>query len=264
MTRWPKARTQHASVDTGVQEARDVDHEDAQAHSLVLVRHGESEWNRDGRFTGWTDIDLTAEGERQAREAGQMLARAHRQFDLAYTSVLKRSIRTLWLMLEELDQAWIPVVHDWRLNERHYGNLTGMHKAQAIEIYGEQAVLEWRRSYHGRPPPISVDERDRRYRRLLPREIPSAESLCDTEHRVGAFWIDTLVPAIASGNQIIVCGHGNGLRALVKILDGLSETEVMRLDIPNGIPLVYQFDADVRVANRFYVEEPARRESNIL
>ncbi|EGD06330.1 MULTISPECIES: 2,3-bisphosphoglycerate-dependent phosphoglycerate mutase [Burkholderia cepacia complex] len=244
--------------------SHDADHEGEPSHFLVLVRHGESEWNRDGRFTGWTDIDLTVAGEDQAREAGRILARDGWQFDLAYTSVLKRSIRTLWLMLEELDQTWIPVVHDWRLNERHYGCLTGMRKLEAVEIFGELAVQKWRRSYRGRPPPISATVEDRRYRRLLPDEIPRTESLCDTERRVSTCWRDTLAPAIKSGFRVIVCGHGNGLRALVKILDALSEADIMSLDIPNGMPLVYRFDLDMTVIDRFYIEALALRESNIL
>ncbi|WP_175787302.1 2,3-bisphosphoglycerate-dependent phosphoglycerate mutase [Burkholderia anthina] len=247
-----------------MESSRDAGRDDEPSLFLVLVRHGESEWNRDGRFTGWTDIGLTIGGEGQAREAGRMLARDRWQFDLAYTSVLKRSIRTLWLMLEELDQSWVPVVHDWRLNERHYGSLTGMRKTEAVERFGEQAVQHWRRSYHGRPPPMSVTMDDRRYRRLPPGEIPRAESLSDTERRVAAFWRDTLAPAIESGCRVIVCGHGNGLRALVKILDALSEADVMSLDIPNGMPLVYRFDLDMTVIDRFYIEEPAMRESNIL
>lgn len=238
-------------------------------YSLVLVRHGESEWNRVGRFTGWTDIDLTVEGELQARRAGQILAREGWQFDLAYTSMLKRSVRSQWLILDELDQMWIPVVHDWRLNERHYGDLTGKLKAEAIQTYGAQEVLHWRRSYRGIPPPIPVgDPRDvsgdRRYRHLLVDQVPRTESLLDTVTRVGEFWNVVARPAIRSGKRLIICGHGNGLRSLIKIIDGLSDYETSRLDVPNGMPLVYWFDHQMRPTCRRYLEEPVPGESNIL
>lgn len=236
---------------------------------LVLVRHGESEWNRDGRFTGWTDVDLTGEGEQQARRAGRMLSDQGWQFDLACTSLLKRTIRSQWLMLEELDQTWIPVWHDWRLNERHYGDLTGKSKAEAIGVYGEQQVLAWRRSYEERPPPIPPGDgrdvaTDRRYRHISPVRIPRNESLHDTVARIGECWRELIRPAIEAGNRLIVCGHGNGLRALVKILDGLSDDEIVQLDIPNGMPLVYWFDREMQPICRGYLEEPVERESNIL
>ncbi|WP_408585187.1 2,3-bisphosphoglycerate-dependent phosphoglycerate mutase [Paraburkholderia tropica] len=238
-------------------------------YALVLVRHGESEWNRDGRFTGWTDIDLTADGVLQARRAGEILAREGWQFDLAYTSMLKRSVRSQWLILEELDQAWIPVVHDWRLNERHYGDLTGKLKAEAIRTYGEQQVLQWRRSYHGLPPPIPVgDPRDvsgdRRYRHVPAGRIPRTESLHDTVARVAEFWNGVACPAIRSGQRLIICGHGNGLRSMIKLIDGLSDYETSQLDVPNGMPLVYWFDHQTQPTCRCYLEEPVPGESNIL
>lgn len=238
-------------------------------HPLVLVRHGESAWNRDGRFTGWMDVDLTVEGERQARRAGRMLARRGWRFDLACTSLLKRTIRSQWLMLEELDQMWIPVLHDWRLNERHYGDLTGKSKAEAIGMYGDRQVLAWRRSYEERPPPVAPGDvrdvsSDPRYRHVPADRIPHGESLRDTVARTDDCWRGLIRPAIEAGSRLIVCGHGNGLRALIKILDGLSDDAISQLDVPNGMPLVYRFDRRMQPIYRGYLEEPPAGESNIL
>ncbi|WP_322014181.1 2,3-bisphosphoglycerate-dependent phosphoglycerate mutase [Paraburkholderia sp. J12] len=237
--------------------------------SLVLVRHGESEWNRIGRFTGWMDVDLTQRGESQARGAGQLLAREGWQFDLAYTSMLKRSVRSQWLILEALDQTWVPVLQDWRLNERHYGDLTGKLKTEAIQTYGTQEILHWRRSYRGTPPPLPTgDPRDvsgdRRYRYLRAGQLPSTESLHDTVTRVREFWRAVACPAIRSGQRLIICGHGNSLRSLIQIIDGISDYETSQLDIPNGVPLVYWFDRQMRPTCRCYLEEPVSGESNIL
>jgi phosphoglycerate mutase, BPG-dependent, family 1 len=239
------------------------------AFSLVLVRHGESIWNREHRFTGWTDIDLTAQGEQQARRAGQMLRLEKWEFDLAFTSVLKRCIRSQWLMLEALDQTWLPVFTDWRLNERHYGELTGHTHAEVIAVHGAQRVLEWRRSFRARPLPLPMDDpRDptlsRRYTNVLSTRLPRTESLSDTTARVREFWEEMLKPSIRSGMRILVCAHGNSLRALVKVLDRVSDAEISHLDIPNGVPLVYWFDADVRPLGRCFLDLPHPAESNIL
>ncbi|MDN7799425.1 MULTISPECIES: 2,3-diphosphoglycerate-dependent phosphoglycerate mutase [Burkholderiaceae] len=239
------------------------------AFSLVVVRHGESVWNREHRFTGWTDIDLTAQGEQQARHAGEMLALEKWEFDLAFTSVLKRSIRSQWLMLEALDQTWLPVFTDWRLNERHYGDLTGHTHAEVIAAHGSQRVLEWRRSFRARPLPMPMDDpRDptlsRRYKNVLSTRLPRTESLSDTTMRVGEFWEEMLKPSIRSGMRILVCAHGNSLRALVKVLDSVPDAEIAHLDIPNGVPLIYWFDTDVRPLGRCFLDLPHPAESNIL
>lgn len=237
--------------------------------ALVLARHGESVWNIEQRFTGWTDIDLTAAGEQQARSAGQLLAAEGWEFDITFTSVLKRSIRSQWLMLEGLDQTWLPVFSDWRLNERHYGDLTGRTHSEVRALHGEERVLEWRRSFSSRPPPLaSGDPRDpsgdRRYAGTLRAELPRTESLCDTTLRVRQFWREMLVPSIRSGMRVLVCAHGNSLRALVKLLDKIPDAEIAHLDIPNGVPLVYRFDADLRPLGRRFLDLPHPTESNIL
>jgi 2,3-bisphosphoglycerate-dependent phosphoglycerate mutase len=213
---------------------------------LVLLRHGESVWNAENRFTGWTDVDLSESGIVQAREAGKKLLQDGFEFDLTFTSVLKRAIRTLWLVLEEMDQLWLPVSRSWRLNERHYGALQGLNKAETALQYGEQQVHLWRRSYLVPPPALEpTDERfpghDRRYRGLLPSEIPLTESLRNTEERFWPYWLGSILPKLAEGADVLVVAHGNSLRALVKNLDGISDQAVEDLNIPLGIPVVYDF-----------------------
>ena len=227
-------------------------------HKLVLVRHGESTWNKENRFTGWTDVDLSEKGVMEAHEAGQTLRKEGYVFDAAYTSVLKRAIRTLWIMLDELDQMWIPVYNSWRLNERHYGALQGLNKAEMAAKYGEQQVLVWRRSYDVPPPALEVsDERypgsDPRYRDMSKSEIPSCESLKDTVNRFLPYWHETLAPAIKSGKRLLVAAHGNSLRALVKYLDNVSEVDIVKLNIPTGIPLVYELSNDLKPIRHYYL-----------
>jgi len=218
--------------------------------NLVLLRHGESLWNAENRFTGWTDIDLSGQGCAQARNAGQILLRAGFAFDLTFTSVLKRAIRTLWLVLEEIDQLWLPVSRSWRLNERHYGALQGLNKAETAQRYGDRQVHLWRRSYLVAPPALQPeDERypghDRRYAHLPAAEIPLTESLRDTEHRLWPYWQTAILPMLTEGANVLVVAHGNSLRALVKNLDGISDQDVEDLNIPLGIPLVYEFSGAV-------------------
>jgi len=235
-------------------------------HKLVLVRHGESTWNKENRFTGWTDVDLSEKGVKEAHEAGQTLHKEDYLFDVAYTSVLKRAIRTLWIMLDELDQMWITVHHSWRLNERHYGALQGLNKSEMAAKYGEEQVLVWRRSYDVRPPALEQgDERypasDPRYRNLNKNDIPVCESLKDTVNRFLPYWHDTLAPAISSGKKVLVAAHGNSLRALVKYLDNVSETDIVKLNIPTGIPLVYELTEDLKSIRHYYLgdEEKIRK-----
>ena len=235
-------------------------------YKLVLLRHGESQWNLENRFTGWTDVDLTEAGIREARAAGELLRREGYAFDIAYTSVLKRAIRTLWLALDALDQMWLPVVHSWRLNERHYGNLQGLNKAETAAKYGEQQVLVWRRAYAIAPDPLPAgDPRsaagDPRYRHLKPEEIPATECLKDTVARVLPFWNDSIAPAISRGRRVIVAAHGNSLRALVKYLDGMSDDDIVGLNIPTARPLVYELDSGLKPIRSYYLgdaEEVAR------
>jgi 2,3-bisphosphoglycerate-dependent phosphoglycerate mutase len=235
-------------------------------YKLVLLRHGESQWNLENRFTGWTDVDLTEVGSREARAAGELLQREGYRFDIAYTSVLKRAIRTLWLALDALDQMWLPVVHSWRLNERHYGNLQGLNKAETAAKYGEQQVLVWRRAYAIAPDPLPAgDPRsaagDPRYRHLKPEEIPATECLQDTVARVLPFWNDSIAPAIRRGRRVLVAAHGNSLRALVKYLDGISDDDIVALNIPTARPLVYELDAGLKPVRSYYLgdaEEIAR------
>jgi 2,3-bisphosphoglycerate-dependent phosphoglycerate mutase len=227
-------------------------------YKIVLMRHGESTWNLDNRFTGWTDVDLTAKGEAEAKNAGKVLKDAGFSFDLAYTSVLKRAIRTLWLTMEEMDMVWLPVVNDWRLNERHYGALQGLDKAETAAKYGDAQVLEWRRSYDTPPPPLAPDDErtsthDPRYARLPASSIPLTECLKDTVARVVPAWIEEIAPAIRAGRQILVSAHGNSLRALIKMLDGISDTDIVGLNIPNGQPLVYELDADLKPIRHYYL-----------
>ena len=232
-------------------------------HKLVLVRHGESTWNKENRFTGWTDVDLSEKGLQEAHEAGQTLRKNGYIFDIAFTSVLKRAIRTLWIILDELEQMWIPVQNHWRLNERHYGALQGLNKAEMAAKYGEQQVLQWRRGYDVRPPAVEKsDERypssDLRYRALNQDEIPRCESLKDTVNRFLPYWHETIAPAIKSRKRVLVSAHGNSLRALVKHLDNVSETEITELNIPTGIPLVYELGDDLKPVNHYYLGDEER------
>jgi 2,3-bisphosphoglycerate-dependent phosphoglycerate mutase len=227
-------------------------------YKLVLIRHGESTWNLENRFTGWTDVDLTATGVAQAKQAGQLLKAAGYDFDLAYTSVLKRATRTLWHTLDEMDRTWLPVAHSWRLNERHYGALQGLNKLDMAKQYGDAQVLVWRRSYDTPPPALEpTDPRsergDVRYARLKPGEVPLTECLKDTVARVLPFWNESMAPAIKAGKRIVVAAHGNSIRALVKYLDNIGDDEIVGLNIPNGIPLVYELDADLKPIRHYYL-----------
>jgi 2,3-bisphosphoglycerate-dependent phosphoglycerate mutase len=230
-------------------------------HRLVLLRHGESTWNKENRFTGWTDVDLTEKGTEEARRAGQLLLEAGWTFDVAYTSVLKRAIRTCWLALDELDLLWIPMERDWRLNERHYGALQGLNKAETAAKHGEAQTKIWRRSYDIPPPPLSHDDprspsHDRRYAGLAPADLPATESLKDTIARFLPYWRQTIAPAIASGRRVLVTAHGNSLRALVKHLDGVSDEAIVDLNIPTGIPLVYELDSALVPERHYYLGDP--------
>jgi len=230
-------------------------------HKLVLLRHGESTWNQENRFTGWTDVDLSPRGVEEAAEAGRLLREGGYVFDLAYTSVLNRAIRTLGIVLHALDLLWIPVVKDWRLNERHYGALQGLNKAETAAKHGEAQTKIWRRSYDIPPPPLERDDerhpsRDPRYRALRPSELPLTESLKDTVARFLPYWHETIAPAIRSGKRVLIAAHGNSLRALVKYLDNVSEAEIVELNIPTGIPLVYELDADLRPIKSYYLGDP--------
>ncbi len=227
-------------------------------YKLVLIRHGESTWNLENRFTGWTDVDLTPTGVEQARKAGQLLKAEGWDFDVAYTSVLKRAIHTLWHVLDGMDRTWLPVVKDWRLNERHYGALQGLNKADMAKQYGDAQVLVWRRSYDTPPPALEpTDPRsersDRRYALLRPDQVPLTECLKDTVARVLPFWNEALAPAIKSGQRVVVAAHGNSIRALVKYLDGISDDDIVGLNIPNGIPLVYELDAELKPIRHYYL-----------
>ena len=224
---------------------------------VVLLRHGESVWNKENRFTGWTDVDLSDRGKEEALEAGRRLRTHGFSFDVAYTSVLKRAIRTLWLLLDEMDLMWIPVHRDWRLNERHYGALQGLNKADTAKEFGEAQVKLWRRSFDIRPPPQGEDDprharHDVRYRDLCPEDIPAAECLQDTLIRVLPCWHDRIAPAVCSGSRVLIVAHGNSLRALVKYLDNVSDADIVGLDIPTGIPLVYELDQDLKPVRHYY------------
>jgi len=227
-------------------------------HKLVLLRHGESTWNLSNRFTGWTDVDLTEKGVEQARAAGRLLKDEGWEFDRAWTSVLKRAIWTLWHALDRMDRTWLPVSNDWRLNERHYGALQGLDKAETARKYGDAQVLAWRRSYDVPPPALAADDprcerSDPRYRALEPGQVPLTECLEDTVARVLPFWHSTLAPAIRSGERLLVSAHGNSMRALVKYLDGIADADIVGLNIPNGIPLVYELDAGLRPIRSYYL-----------
>jgi 2,3-bisphosphoglycerate-dependent phosphoglycerate mutase len=227
-------------------------------HKLVLLRHGESTWNLANRFTGWTDVDLTPLGVEQARQAGLLLKEGGYEFDLAWTSVLKRAIWTLWHALDEMDRTWLPIRNDWRLNERHYGALQGLDKAETAAKFGAAQVLAWRRSYDVPPPPLAADDprserNDPRYATLAPAQIPLTECLKDTVARVLPLWHSTLAPAIAAGERLLVSAHGNSMRALVKYLDGIGDAEIVGLNIPNGIPLVYELDDALKPIRSYYL-----------
>ncbi|MGH9374360.1 MAG: 2,3-diphosphoglycerate-dependent phosphoglycerate mutase [Vicinamibacterales bacterium] len=226
--------------------------------TLVLLRHGESTWIKENRFTGWTDVDLSERGRDEAREAGRLLKEGDYVFDLAYTSLLKRAIRTLWIALDGLDQMWIPVVKHWRLNERHYGGLQGLNKAETAEQHGEAQVKIWRRSYDIPPPPMAPDDprhagRDPRYADLPSSDIPLTESLKETVDRFLPYWHDTIAPSITSGRRVLIAAHGNSLRALVKYLDNVSNDAIVELNIPTGIPLVYELDDQLKPLTHFYL-----------
>jgi 2,3-bisphosphoglycerate-dependent phosphoglycerate mutase len=227
-------------------------------YKLVLIRHGESTWNLENRFTGWTDVDLTTLGIEQAKEAGRLLRAEGFEFDVAYTSVLKRATRTLWLVLDEMDRTWLPVVNDWRLNERHYGALQGLNKAEVARQYGDAQVLQWRRSYDTPPPALApADPRcergDLRYAKLPPEQVPLTECLKDTVARVMPFWNEALAPAIRAGKRVVLAAHGNSIRALVKYLDNISDADIVGLNIPNGIPLVYELDENLKPIRHYYL-----------
>ena len=227
-------------------------------YKLVLIRHGESTWNLENRFTGWTDVDLTATGVEQAKKAGRLLKTEGYDFDLAYTSVLKRATRTLWHTLDEMDRTWLPVVHSWRLNERHYGGLQGLNKADMAKQYGEAQVLQWRRSYDIPPPALAPTDRrsersDLRYAKLQPEQIPLTECLKDTVARVVPFWNESMAAAIKAGKRVVVAAHGNSIRALIKYLDDISDDDIVGVNVPNGIPLVYELDADLKPLRSYYL-----------
>jgi len=229
-------------------------------YKLVLLRHGESVWNKENRFTGWTDVDLSEKGIEEAKEAGETLRKENFVFDIAYTSYLKRAIRTLWIALDELDQMWIPVVNSWRLNERHYGALQGLNKSEMAEKYGEDQVKIWRRSFATPPPPLELSDprhpvNDPKYKDLKEGEHPSCESLKDTVERFLPFWHNTIAPTIKSGKKVLISAHGNSLRALVFYLDKMTEEEIVALNIPTGIPLVYELDENLKPIKHYYLAD---------
>jgi len=233
---------------------------------LVLIRHGESTWNKENRFTGWTDVDLSEKGRQEAKEGGEVLKAEGYLFDVAYTSVLKRAIRTLWTVLDEMDLMWIPVHRSWRLNERHYGALQGLNKSETAEKYGEAQVKIWRRSYDIPPPALTPDDerypgRDPRYRNLTSQELPLTECLKDTVARFLPLWHETIAPAIRGGQKVLIAAHGNSLRALVKYLDNIPESEIVELNIPTCMPLVYELDNDLKPLNRYYLGDPVKVKS---
>ena len=231
-------------------------------HKVVLLRHGESTWNRENRFTGWTDVDLSDRGRIEAQEAGRLLREGGYDFDVAYTSVLKRAIRTLGIALDALDRLWIPVTKHWRLNERHYGALQGLNKAETAAKHGDAQTRIWRRSYDIPPPALAEDDerhpaRDPRYAALKPADLPLTESLKDTVARFLPYWHDTVAPAITSGRRVLIAAHGNSLRALVKELDRISDSAIVEVNIPTGIPLVYELDDDLTPVRHYYLGDPA-------
>lgn len=227
-------------------------------YKFVLIRHGESTWNLENRFTGWADVDLTPTGIEQAQAAGRLLKAEGYEFDLAYTSVLKRAIHTLWHTLDAMDRQWLPVHNSWRLNERHYGALQGLNKAETAQKFGDEQVLVWRRSYDTPPPALEAtdprcERADLRYAKLKPQDIPLTECLKDTVARVIPFWTESMAPAIKAGKHIVVAAHGNSIRALIKYLDNTSDKDIVNLNIPNGIPLVYELDANLKPIKHYYL-----------
>lgn len=227
-------------------------------HKLVLLRHGESTWNKENRFTGWTDVDLTEQGRDEAKAAGEVLKKKGYSFDLAYCSVLKRALRTLWIVLDELDELWIPVEKTWRLNERHYGGLQGLNKSETAAKYGDDQVLVWRRSYDVPPPPLEKSDerypgRDPRYKDVPAAELPLTECLKDTVDRFLPYWKEVIAPQVKAGKNVVIAAHGNSLRALVKYLDNMSEEEILKLNIPTGVPLVYELDDNLKPLKHYYL-----------
>lgn len=232
-------------------------------HKVVLLRHGESVWNKENLYTGWTDVDLSVKGRDEADEAGRVLKEQGFSFDIAYTSVLKRAIRTLWIVLDEMDLMWIPVVRDWRLNERHYGALQGLNKAQTATEYGEQQVKVWRRSYDIRPPALEESDprypgHDPRYKGLTKEQFPLTECLKDTVARFLPCWLEVIAPTVRSGQRVLITAHGNSLRALVKYLDNIPDQDIVELNIPTGMPLVYELDDGLKPTNRYYLGDPEK------
>ena len=230
-------------------------------HKLVLLRHGQSTWNLENRFTGWTDVDLTPKGVEEAHESARLFSEGGYVFDVAYTSVLKRAIRTLWLVLDDMDLMWIPVHRHWRLNERHYGALQGLDKSETAEKYGDEQVLQWRRSYSTRPPGLSADDEripgnDPRYAGLSQDQLPLSECLEDTVARFLPYWTETIAPEVLAGRRVLIAAHGNSLRALVKYLDGVSDDDIVKLNIPTGIPLVYELDDRLAPIRNYYLGDP--------
>jgi 2,3-bisphosphoglycerate-dependent phosphoglycerate mutase len=229
--------------------------------NLVLLRHGESIWNKENRFTGWTDVDLSEKGIREAKQAGKVLKKEGYSFDVAFTSVLKRAIRTLWIVQDEMNLMWLPVNLSWRLNERHYGALQGLNKAEIAAKYGEEQVLKWRRSYDIRPPALeNTDERspgnDHRYKDLDNKDIPLTECLKDTVERFLPYWNEVIVPLIRSGKRVIISAHGNSIRALVKYVDDVSDVDIVGINIPTGIPLIYELDESLKPIKNYYLGDP--------
>jgi 2,3-bisphosphoglycerate-dependent phosphoglycerate mutase len=232
-------------------------------HKLVLIRHGESQWNKENRFTGWTDVDLSDRGIAEANEGGRILIKEGFTFDVAFTSVLKRAIRTLWIVQDEMDLMWIPVHRSWRLNERHYGALQGLNKAETAAQFGEDQVKIWRRSYDIRPPGLTKDDPrypgdDPRYRKLSPEELPLTECLKDTVDRFLPYWHETIAPVVRSGEKVLIAAHGNSLRALVKYLDNIPDDAIVSLNIPTGMPLVYELDSELKPMRSYYLGDPEK------
>ncbi|NLE01590.1 MAG: 2,3-diphosphoglycerate-dependent phosphoglycerate mutase [Fibrobacter sp.] len=228
---------------------------------LVLIRHGESIWNKENRFTGWTDVDLSEKGKEEAKRAGAILNVQDYTFDIAFTSVLKRAIRTLWIILDEMDLMWIPVQRSWRLNERHYGSLQGLNKSETASKFGEKQVHIWRRSYDIQPPALDTNDPrspafDRRYKDLSPNDLPLTECLKDTVDRFLPYWHQTIAPAVKSGQKVLIAAHGNSLRALVKYLDGISDEDIIDLNIPTGVPLIYELDDTLKPVKHYYLGDP--------
>jgi 2,3-bisphosphoglycerate-dependent phosphoglycerate mutase len=237
-------------------------------YKIVFLRHGESLWNKENRFTGWTDIDLSENGIVQAQEAAQLLKKEGFGFDIVFTSVLKRSIRTLWIVLDKMDMMWIPVRNSWRLNERHYGALQGLNKTEMVKKYGEEQVFAWRRGFDVRPPELASEDlshpaNDSRYADVLREDLPSAESLCDTCKRCMPYWLSDIVPAVKAGKKVLISAHGNSLRAIIKYLDEISDQDISNIDIPTGVPLVYELDENLKPIKHYYLGDQAEIERRI-